>query len=169
MKKINLLLLSTATLLMLTGCSKNGFTDLSDWMENQKNNSKGKVVEIPDVKSFQAIEFIAKDDPFKEKTLANVVEMEKNKYAPDPNRRKEPLESYSLELIKMTGTLIKDKKTYAMIKTADGRISYLAVGNYVGVNYGKVISIDESKVSLEERVKEADEWKIKSSELLLEQ
>lgn len=157
------------TMIMIVGCSSKNFTDLDEWMKFQAKTVPKKIVAIPEAKVFQPITFIAKDDPFKEKVMTNLEVMEKNKYAPDANRRKEPLEKYSLDQLKITGMIIKDKKMFAIIKSPDGKNNYVTTGNFIGANYGKIVLIDESQLKLEERVQDADEWKIKNTVLLFVQ
>lgn len=157
------------TLLILSGCSSNGYTDLDEWMKTQQKSVSKKIPPIPEAKVFQPITFNAKDDPFREKPMANLEVLEKNKYAPDLNRRKEPLEKYSLDQLKIIGMLNKEGKIFAIIRSPDGKNNYVTKGNYIGANYGQIISINESQLKLEERVQDADEWKIKNTMLSFEQ
>lgn len=157
------------TLLILSGCSSNGYNDLDEWMKTQEKSVSKKIPAIPEAKVFQPITFNAKDDPFKEKPMANLEALEKNKYAPDLNRRKEPLEKYSLDQLKIIGMLKKEGKIFAIIRSPDGKNNYVTNGNYIGGNYGQIVSINESQLKLEERVQDADEWKIKNTTLSFEQ
>lgn len=166
MKKILTIL---GTIFILSGCSTGSFADIDEWMKAEQKSVPKKITAIPEVKSFQAITFIAKDDPFKEKAMTNLQAMEKDKYAPDSNRRKEPLEKYSLDQLKITGMILKDGVMFAIIKSPDGKNNYVTKGNYIGTNYGQIILVEDSQLKLEERVQDADEWKIKSSSLLFVQ
>lgn len=166
MKKIITLL---GTIFILSGCSANGYTDLDEWMKTQEKSVLKKIQPIPEPKVFQPVTFNAKDDPFKEKPVANLEVLEKNKYAPDINRRKEPLEKYSLDQLKITGMIVKQGKMFAIIRSPDGKNNYVTKGNYIGTNYGQIIDIDESQLKLEERVQDADEWKVKNATLSFEQ
>jgi len=85
------------------------------------------------------------------------------------NRRKEPLEHFSLDQLKITGMITKDSKLFAIIKAPDGKNNYVTVGNYIGTNFGKIMKIDETTISLEERIKDADEWKIKNTSISFDQ
>lgn len=156
-------------LVILSGCSSGGYADLDEWMKAQQKGVSKKVQPIPEAKVFQPVTFNAKDDPFKEKPITNLEALEKNKYAPEANRRKEPLEKYSLEQLRITGMIMKDGIMYAIIRSPDGKNNYVTKGNYIGTNYGKIIEINESQLKLEERVQDADEWKIKNSLLSFEQ
>lgn len=166
MKKILTIL---GTIFILTGCSSGSFNDIEEWMKTEQRSVAKKIAPIPEAKVFQPVTFISKDDPFKEKVMTNLEALEKNKYAPDANRRKEPLEKYSLDQLKITGMISKDGKMFAIIKAPDGKNSYVTQGNYLGMNYGQIVAVEESQLKLEERVQDADEWKIKSSVLLFAQ
>lgn len=153
---------------VLTGCSSGSHSDLNDWMTDQRNSQKGKIEPLPAARTFVPVAFSSKDDPFKERPIISLNDLDKNKLAPDASRRKEPLEMYSLEQLKITGTLSKDNVMYAMIKTPDGSINYVTRGNYMGSNYGQIVSMSEVHLELNERIKESDEWKIKTNRISLE-
>lgn len=166
MKKI---FTTLGAVLVLSGCSYNGFNDIDEWMKTEKKSVVKKITPIPEVKLFQPITFSAKDDPFKEKVLPNLQTIERDKLAPNINRRKEPLERYALEQLKITGMIFKDGRMFAIIKSPEGKNNYVTTGNYIGTNYGQITSIDESQLKLEERVQDADEWRIKKTVLLFVQ
>lgn len=166
MKKILTIL---GAIFVLSGCSSSSFSDIDEWMKTEQKSVPKKITPIPEAKAFEPVIFIAKDDPFKEKALTNLETMEKDKYAPDANRRKEPLEKYSLDQLRITGMILKDGVMFAIIKSPDGKNNYVTKGNYIGTNYGQIILVDDSQLKLEERVQDADEWKIKSSSLLFVQ
>lgn len=166
MKKIISLLGLT---FILSACSPNGYSDIENWMKTEEKSVNPVIKPIPEAKVFQPITFIAKDDPFKEKIITTLDSLEKNKLAPDMNRRKEPLEHFSLDQLKITGMITKDSKLFAIIKAPDGKNNYVTVGNYIGTNFGKIMKIDETTISLEERIKDADEWKIKNTSISFDQ
>lgn len=168
-KKTGLLILMS-TVLLITGCASTEFDDINQWMKDQEKTLKGKIDPLPDAKRFIPIPFLAEEDPFVQKPTLSLNELEKNKYAPDPNRRKEPLESFPLDSLKMTGSLYKDKKFYAIIKNSDNIVHYITIGNYAGTNYGKVIKIEEGQITLEERVRDSgDQWKEQLTVIFLDE
>ena len=56
--------------------------------------------------------------------------------APDPNRRKEPLEAYPLENLKMVGTLQQKKDIYAVVRTPDNRLFQASQATFWGRTSG---------------------------------
>jgi type IV pilus assembly protein PilP len=70
---------------------------------------------------------------------------------PDLERRKEPLEAYPLESLKMVGTLMKGKMVHALVQ-ADKTLHQVKIGNYMGQNFGIITDINDSEVKLKELV-----------------
>lgn len=157
-----------AICLSLLGCSGDEHGDLRQWMSKETMRTPKRIAPLPEAKKFVSIPFSAKANPFLRKQMVSL-DVDANKYAPDPNRRKEPLEEYSLKDLKMTGTLTKAGKTYALIETPDGLINYAGIGNHMGRNYGKVVSVSEGEVILDERFKDDNgTWNKKSTALDLD-
>ena len=75
-----------------------------------------------------------------------------NGVRPDPNRRKEELESYSLDTLRMVGTLEQEEDRWGLVKTSDGTIHRVAPGNYMGQNDGRITRVSEDKIELIELV-----------------
>ena len=86
---------------------------------------------------------------------------------PDFNRKKEPLEAFPLETLKMVGTLQQDKTMFALVR-ADANLYRVAPGNYLGTNFGKIMEITETEVSVKELVQDAGgDWIERTSSLQL--
>jgi type IV pilus assembly protein PilP len=85
------------------------------------------------------------------------------------DRRKEPLEAFPLETLKMVGTLVKGKATHAIVQ-ADKGLHQVRVGNYMGQNYGIITNISENEVLLKELVEDANgDWTERASSLQLQE
>ncbi len=164
MKKILIPLLMTV---ILTGCSKNDFEDIKEWMKTEETKLKGRIDKVPPAKTYNPVAYGANIDPFTIKEKVSLSDLLKDKYAPDSKREKEDLEKEALESVRMVGTIIKDGKFFAMIKDKNNIIHYVSNGNYIGINYGQIKKITEGEILLEERIKEYDEWKIKNTKIFL--
>ena len=70
-------------------------------------------------------------------------------------RRKEPLEDFPLDSLKMVGTLERGKRFWAIVQAPDGTVHKLEPGNHAGQNFGKVKKITEEKVELLELIQGA--------------
>jgi len=72
---------------------------------------------------------------------------------PDPYRRKEVLEEYSLESLNMVGTIQRDGAgLYALVKDHKLVIHRVLPGNYMGRNHGKIERISHNKIELTELI-----------------
>ena len=70
-----------------------------------------------------------------------------------PSRRNpEFLEQFSLDTLRMVGTLRLSDRTYGLIKTKDGLVHRVLPGNYLGQADGRVTEISPSKISVVEIV-----------------
>ncbi|EIC23347.1 pilus assembly protein PilP [Thiorhodovibrio frisius] len=79
--------------------------------------------------------------------------------APDPLRSKEVLEQYSLDSLRMVGTLDQNDTNWGLITSPDGILHRVTVGNYLGRNYGRVTSISQQGIQLMELINEGvNEW-----------
>lgn len=88
---------------------------------------------------------------------------------PDFDRRKEPLENYPLDTIRMVGTLQKPGLNYALLQV-DKSVFQAKVGNYIGENFGMITKITESEVELKEIVRDASgEWVERQAKLELQE
>ena len=87
--------------------------------------------------------------------------------APDLNRRKEPLEAFPLEQLKMVGTLAQGTDTYALVR-ADKTLYRVKKGNYMGQNFGLITDVNDSEIKLKEIVQDsAGDWAERQSVLPL--
>lgn len=168
MKTIKLSMITLSSIFLLSGCfdSNKTYQDIDDWMAQTRKAQRGNIKPLPPAKEFTPVEFRNPVDPFQERQVLTV--FNNDRFAPDLNRRKEPLEEYPLEKLRMTGIVINDGKTNAMIMTPENKVHYITKGNYMGMNYGEVINIEESSIRLEERIKDGKEaWVIKNATVYL--
>lgn len=165
--KINLLSLMLVSA-FLTGCASEA-DDLSKWMATEQQKIKGKIEPLPAAKEYTPVSYSVKSNPFEIKEEVTLQDLENMKYAPDPNRRKEPLEFIPIETVKMTGFLIKENKPVGIIKTNDGIFHYVELGNYLGVNHGEIKQINEGAIVFEERIQNGDTWVLQENMIELDE
>ncbi len=159
--------------LLVSGCSSGEFEDLNRFVEESKQGLRGRVEPLPELKQFEPFAYNAFDlaDPFKPRQLGDAKLVAAGP-APDINRRKEALEAFPLESLKMVGTLEQRRVRHALIKTPDGNLYRIRVGNYMGQNFGIVTAISEEAVSLREVIQDpaSGGWSERTASLqLLEQ
>lgn len=71
---------------------------------------------------------------------------------PDLAREREFLEHYSLDALRMVGSLRYASGLYGLMQTPDGLVHRLATGDYLGRNHGRVTHISDGEVQLVELV-----------------
>ncbi|MGD7033788.1 pilus assembly protein PilP [Methylotuvimicrobium buryatense] len=150
--------LGLLNLLLLSACSSDDKSDLVQYINQVKARPKTQIEPLPEIKVIEP--FIYKPsglrDPFRpiEKVVeAELVDVGTGRgIRPDPIRRKEQLESYSLDSLRMVGTITKDAVLWGLIKAGDGTIHRVRQGNFMGRNHGKIIRINEDKIELMEIV-----------------
>ena len=135
----------------------------------QGNGAKGKLDPLPQMKPYEPFAYNAFDlpDPFKPRKI----EPHEGRAAssrPTSPRRKEPLEAYPLESLKMVGTLAKGKTMYALVRTPDKDLYQVRQGNYLGQNFGVITGVSDGEIKLKELVQDgAGDWTERSSTLQL--
>jgi type IV pilus assembly protein PilP len=85
------------------------------------------------------------------------------------DRRKELLESYPLDTIRMVGTIEKKGVVHAVLQV-DRAVHQVVVGQHLGQNDGRITSISENAVTLKEIVQDATgDWVERQSRLELQE
>jgi len=98
-------------------------------------------------------------DPFSKDNvfIGTASESSENKEDPNVNRRKDPLEAFPLDGLRLDGVLEFQGQLSAIIRSPDGDSVPVTVGNYLGLNSGKILSInsEEQVLEIEETVRNA--------------
>lgn len=160
--------LCSAIALLLAGCGGGDDDDLRAWMKEQGAASRGKIEPIPAMRPYEAFTYNAFDqaDPFKPRKI----ETGKGARGPDMTRRKEALEAFPLETLKMVGTMQKGQAMIGLIKANDNRVFQVRQGNYVGQNFGVITTISEGEINLKELFQDgAGDWAERQTKIMLQE
>ncbi len=159
-----LLLLLTA---VLAGCGSSKEDDVRAWMVQERNQTKPRVPPIQAPKQFIPEQYsnITAIDPFSNQKLTQALKRDSSQLAsnaalvaPELARRKEALEAYPLDTMTLVGSIIKAGQPVALVKV-DKLLYQVKLGNYLGLNFGRVTKINETEVVLREIVQDAvGEW-----------
>ncbi len=141
---------------MLTGC-ENDMSDLEQFVAQTKLKHQGRVDPLPDFAQYESFVYTetALRDPFKPSSdLADesIVPSTSTGPRPSDNRRRESLESYPLDALKMVGILKQRASSWALVQDPEGTIHRVQPGNYAGQNHGKIVQISENQISLVELI-----------------
>ena len=165
------LLLVVLSSLLLVACSSGDEDELRAWMKTAAEGVKPKIPPLPVVEPYEPVpyEVASLMDPFKATKLAPEEKKGGGGFRPDLDRPKEPLELFPLESLKYVGVMTRRKVSYAIV-LADGALHQVKIGNYLGQNFGVVVSINESEITLRELVQDsAGDWVERTSSLLLQE
>jgi type IV pilus assembly protein PilP len=132
----------------LAGCSTKD-DELRDFIEATKKEDGGKVQGVPEITAYETYAYESSDmrSPFMPGGSGGPGQVR-----PDVRRNPEFLENFSLDTLRMVGTLRLADRTYGLVKTKDGLVHRVLPGNYMGQASGKVVEITPSKISVVEIV-----------------
>jgi type IV pilus assembly protein PilP len=163
------LVLPIALAILAGGCSSEP-DELKKFVRDSDKNLPRRIEPLPAVKPFEPFAYEGFDlpDPFKPRKLAAPKEGgAPGSVSPDLNRRKEPLEAFPLEQLKMVGTLQQGAETYALVR-ADKTLYRVKRGNYMGQNFGLITDVSDSEIKLKEIVQDSGgDWAERQSVLPL--
>jgi type IV pilus assembly protein PilP len=147
--KVALSVLAIAGAALLAGCSS-GQEDLQQWVAEVKQRPGGRIEPLPEVKPYETYTYSDADlrSPFAPAAPAAA----NGGVRPDTKRNREFLEQFSLDTLKMVGTLRLEGRQFGLVQTKDGLVHRVLPGQYVGQNDGKIVTISDAKISLIEIV-----------------
>ncbi|XZG70315.1 pilus assembly protein PilP [Chitinibacteraceae bacterium HSL-7] len=157
---------------LLTGCFGEEHGDLKEWMRQESEGLQGKIEPYPELVKFQPFVYDAFSlvEPFDPAKMELARKGAGGGLAPNTNRPKEVLENYDLEKLRMVGTLRSGKQIQALISAPDKNLYRVSVGNYMGQNFGMVVSINETELKLKEIVEDSGgDWVERETVLALDE
>ena len=167
MKRTYTLFLALLFGALLVGCVSSKEDDIRDWMVQERNATKPHVAPINAPKQFIPVPYTnaAAVEPFSNLKLTQALKRDSAQaasngalVAPELARRKEPMEAFPLDAMVLVGSIIKAGQPVALVKV-DNLLYQVKVGNYLGLNFGRVTKITETEITLREIVQDAvGEW-----------
>ncbi len=141
----------------LTACSDNQMADLHEFVNEVKSRPAGRITPLPEIKPIETFIYTASDkrNPFafsvgEEPEMA--IDLPDNGIRPDTLRRKEELEDFPLDSLRMVGTLEQAGNTWGLVRSQEGTIYRVQPDNYMGQNHGRITRISEDQIELIEIV-----------------
>lgn len=137
----------------LDGCA-NRTQELDQFLANTKKEGGGEVAPLPEVKPYEGFTYSAQNlrSPFLPGVPGGARAGGGPSVRPDQRRNREFLEQFSLDTLRMVGTLKLGNQEFGLIKTKEGLVHRVLAGNYIGQNEGKILTITPSKITLVEIV-----------------
>ena len=156
MKSLSINLCLCGVFFLLSGCESDNIEDLDQYFAENRSKTPAPIKPIPEVKPYLRYVYPEHEkDPFDKNMLApntGPKEIVSNGIEIDTTRVPEFLEGFPLDSLRMVGTVTKDETLWALIKIPDGAVQSVKPGNYIGQNYGKIVSINEGDMSMRETV-----------------
>ncbi len=157
-------------ILGIAGCVSNDMSDLEKQVSKIMSKPGGRLEPLPEVKPYEAYLYesgkLGARNPFKrfyvvEQSLAieesegpvddGLTEEMRNEIQ---NRNREELEGFELDSIKMVGTLQNEDNHWGIVIDPGGIVHRVKTGNYIGLNIGKITSIQEEQIEVREIIKD---------------
>ena len=157
-------------ILGVAGCVSSDMSDLEKQVSKIMSKPGGRLEPLPEIKPYEAYVYESGKsgarNPFKrfyvvEQSLAieksegpiddGLTEEMRNEIQ---NRNREELEGFELDSIKMVGTLQNEDNHWGIVLDPGGIVHRVKTGNYIGLNIGKITSIQEEQIEVREIIKD---------------
>lgn len=130
---------------LLAGCGKsNPYVDLQQYMDQVKGRQAGMINDLHklDVKLPTPVVYDGnmRRSPFEIEQVAGPAKLAITN----------PLQAYSLSMLRLLGTVTENGVTIAYVTTPDNMVYRVQVGDIIGDHYGKVINIQTGIVNVME-------------------
>ena len=161
-----LILLGLSTF-VLSACGESGPARAQKWMEAASQNLTGVQSAPSQPQAFAVFRYseAGRVDPFSdEKLLARGQSIR----AADLPPHSEVLEQYPLETLHYVGFVRKNGNVEALVKNDAGAVFHTSAGHFMGRDYGRIVSVSDASIELEEMVHDASgDWVARRSKLAL--
>lgn len=148
--KLTLLTALACTVLAGLAACSSADDELTRFIEDTKKEPGGRVEPLPEIKPYETFVYAAATlrSPF----LPGGSGGSSMGLRPDSKRNREFLEQFSLDTLKMVGTLKLGGHMYGLVQTKDGLVHRVTDGNYMGQADGRITDITPAKIILTEIV-----------------
>ncbi len=161
-------------LLTLVGCNKiSGVEDLKKFTKDAYKDRKPQVDPLPTLEPVPVFIYQAsnKKDPFNKSNLrqqtAKQVDTDGGEAGPDLTRKKEPLEAYPTDALKLVGVMEHNGINWAIIIAPDKTVHRVTEGNYLGRNHGEIVLVKGERVSVQGLQRNSvGKWEKKTAKLV---
>ena len=136
---------------MLSACS-HGDSDLLGWINQVKNRPAPPLDPLPLVEDPPVVEYssLGLRDPFGKPPINRM--STGSGPSPDLNRRREPLEAFSLDSLNMVGTIGNSQNPIGLILAPDKVTYRVTPGVYLGQSDGRITSVSSNQIDMVELV-----------------
>lgn len=163
-----------AAVLALAGCTRSitstpgDAPNLKDWVANMLARPAPPLEPLPVMQQFETFEYAAQGlrDPFSVAWSPS----DASGLRPDPHRRKQTLEQFPLDSLKMVGTIGSGPGLVGLVMAPDKVTYRVSAGAYMGQSDGRVVEVQQNRVELVELVPDgAGGWLERPAAVTLDQ
>ena len=134
--------------------------DLESWVDTIKAKPPGRIEPMPDVKVYQPHDYASTQDrspfasmqPELEAQLKLLHDGCDESVQPNPERRREDLERFSLDSMEMVGTMNRPGKEWGLIRMTagpnNGQVVKVETGEYLGIHHGQINTISDRQIEI---------------------
>lgn len=141
---------------LLAACGGSDISDLEQYVAEVKARKSADIEPIPEIRPYDPYTYRPGDrrEPFTPVLPSREQEQQQagTGIQPDRERKREPLEQYPLDSLRMQGTLSAGGTLYALIRDPEGVVHRVTRGDHMGQNYGEIVAITPTEVKLLEIV-----------------
>ncbi|MFT7686250.1 MAG: type IV pilus assembly protein PilP [Candidatus Azotimanducaceae bacterium] len=143
---------------LISACSETGdYEDIKKFMSDVKEKPAGSIAPLPEFEPYQPFTYGAANrrSPFEPPVPIPVrSELQRKNIGvkPPQDHVKQYLERFNLAALQMVGTMKQEDSTWALIEDNTGGVHRVQVGDFMGASWGKIESINESRVDITEIV-----------------
>ena len=151
LQRVAVIVLAAVSLIACTRSvtsSPNEPKDLEKWVKDTRAKPGQPLKPLDPIAPFETFVYQASNlpDPFDLQGKADSL----NAARPDSGRRRQPLEAYPLDALKMVGTLGRGNSIVALIMGPDNVAYRVQAGAFIGQNEGRVTVVREDHIELVE-------------------
>ncbi|MEK1905708.1 MAG: type 4a pilus biogenesis lipoprotein PilP [Pseudomonas sp.] len=159
MRAVNLLF-GVSVFVSLSACTGGSdFSDLQAYMDEVRARPKGSIEPLPKFLPYEAFTYSAAAlrSPFQPPIKIDIARQQKGSkdIKPDETRVRQFLEGFNIETFEMVGTLANNGSVFGLVRGAGG-VHRVKVGDYLGRNFGHIVTIDEAKIEVVEIVPDGE-------------
>ncbi len=149
--------LAALCILALAACSPGGNAPSSQAQAIAPLSQQNMAAEpLPDFKDKPGFAYRGsrKRSPFEPPRTASRASLDPDgkRIAPDPQRRREHFEGFSLRSLTLVGTLSQGAVRRGLLRDGNGQVRQVQVGDYLGQDHGRIKQIREHVLEFEEIV-----------------
>lgn len=158
--------------ILLVGCEPK-VEDLQAFVEEIKQTTQVTVKPYPEIKKLPVFKYTAATlrNPFQRPQVltANTEQSKQsNCLQPDFTRKKQVLESFGTDALSVTGFFTSMGQQWALIQGNDGSLHKAKAGDYLGLFYGRITSINNDTIFITELLPDGTGcWQGKEAKLIM--